>query len=204
MTQSDISSTVVYRIDDKDRIAEVNDGWLAFAAANGGQALQPSHILGQPLWTFLADATTTQLYQAMIQRLRQGGLPIRFRFRCDASSRRRLLAMEITTVKGGGARFSVTSVMEQSRASVLLLEPEHVGKGGLLAMCGWCKQIKLPAGGWVEVEEAVRVLGLFGGAPLPDTTHGICPPCLSALVGALDDPALGASGTVTLGAIQAS
>lgn len=197
----DLSPAVVYRIDRKDRLAEFSDGWLTFATANGGQALRSSHILGRPLWDFLADATTMQLYQAMVQRLRQGRPPIRFRFRCDAPSRRRLLAMEITGDTAGGVGFRVTSILEQPRPSVPLLEPEVKRGGSLLAMCGWCKRSRLPTGAWVEVEEAIQTLGLFGGAPMPDVTHGICPLCYTTIVGVLDDQAVGAAGTVTVGDI---
>lgn len=190
---------VVYRIDREDRIAEVNDGWLAFAAANRGQELQPAHILGRTLWDFLADDTTKHLYQAMVRRLRHGGLPVRFRFRCDSPSRRRLLSMEITSDHAGGARFRVTSVLEDPRPSIALLDPMQVRDGRLLAICGWCKQIRLPAGDWVEVEEAVRVLGLFARNHLPGLTHGICPPCYSAIVGTLQDPALEGADIATVG-----
>lgn len=192
---------VVYRIDHEDRLAGFNDGWLAFAGANGGQELEPLRILGRPLWDFLADLTTKHLYRSMVQRVRQGGRPVRFRFRCDAASRRRLLAMEITADMVGGAQFRVTSVQEEPRQSVPLLEPEHGREARLLSMCGWCKRILLPTDGWVEVEEAVGALGLFGGAPLPGITHGMCPTCYSAIAGELDDPAGGAAGTITLGAL---
>jgi hypothetical protein len=64
--------TVRYRIDREDRLVELNAGWLTFAAENGGQALQPSAVIGQSLWKFVADPTTRQLYEAMVLRLRQG------------------------------------------------------------------------------------------------------------------------------------
>ncbi len=197
----DIIPEVVYRIDSKDRLAEVGEGWLSFATANRGLALQASHILGRPLWDFLADATTTQLYQAMVQRLRRGGPPVRFRFRCDAPCRRRLLAMEITGGPDGGVGFKVTSVLEQPRPSVSLLEPEVTRGAGLLAMCGWCKRSRLPTGGWVEVEEAIQRLGLFGGEAMPGVTHGICPPCYTTIAGVIDDRAADGGGTVTVGQI---
>jgi hypothetical protein len=201
----DPPQTVHYRIDREDRLVELNAGWLTFAADNGGQALQPSAVIGQPLWMFVADSTTRQLYEAMVLRLRQGGLPVRFRFRCDAPSRRRLLAMEMTADSVGGVRFCVSSVVEEPRSPVLLLEPDHAREAGsLLTMCGWCKDVRLPAGEWVESEEAIRALGLFGGAPLPRVTHGMCPPCYSAIVGALDDPGTGAAGTISLGRLSAA
>lgn len=196
----DISWPVAYRIDIEDRLAELNDGWLAFAQTNGGHALHPSNILGRSLWDFIADAETSHLYRVMVERLRQGGPPTRFRFRCDAPDRRRLLGMEITGDKIGGIQFSVTSVLEDPRVSLPLLEPAHARGERLLTMCGWCKRTQLPTGRWVEIEEAVKELGLFEDSPLPGVTHGICPPCHEAIVRALDDPAVGAAGTVTLGA----
>lgn len=201
----DQPQTVLYRIDREDRLVELDGGWLTFAAENGGEALQPSALIGQPLWRFVADSTTRQLYKAMVVRLREGGPPVRFRFRCDAPSRRRLLAMEMTADSAGGVRFWVSSVVEEPRAPVLLLEPNRAREAGsLLTMCGWCKGVRLPLGEWVESEEAVRVLGLFEGAPLPRVTHGMCPTCYSAIVGALDDPGTGAAGTISLGRLPAA
>jgi hypothetical protein len=104
--------------------------------------------------------------------------------------------MEITADRAGGAHFRVTSVREDPRPSVALLDPMQVRGGRLLAICGWCKQIRLPGGGWVEVEEAARVLDLFGRTPLPCLTHGICPACYSTIVGALHGPAAEAAEIV--------
>ena len=195
---------MLYRIDTDDRLAEFNDAWLAFAEANEGQALHPSSALGRSLWEFLADDTTIHLYQVMVQRLRDGGPPIRFRFRCDAPRTRRLLAMEITAEDRGSVRFSVTSSFEESRPPVALLEPAHSREKRLLTMCGWCKRVRLPADRWVEIEKAVEELRLFEGVPMPTVTHGMCPPCYEAIIGAIRDRALGAAGTVTLGAIHAA
>ena len=198
-------TAVRYRIDPDDRLTEFSDGWVIFAAANDGEAIQPPNILGRSLWEFIADATTRHLYRTMVERVRAGGLPIRFQFRCDAASLRRLLAMEITADGVGGTQFSVTSVVEQGRPSVRLLDPheQHV-EGELLTMCSWCKRIPLLTGGWVEVEEAVQALGLFGIAPLPCLTHGMCPSCHAAITETLASPLVGAAGMVTVGAIQAA
>ena len=83
----DISWPVLYRIDIDDRLAELNDGWLAFAQANGGDALHPSKILGRSLWEFIADAESrsTQKTPTMPPRppctttVSRGGFHRRFR-----------------------------------------------------------------------------------------------------------------------------
>jgi hypothetical protein len=55
-------------------------------------------------------------------------------------------------------------------------------------MCGWCKQIRVPAwvtaepwparvGTWWEVENLGAMLTGLHWEYLPDVTHTICPPC---------------------------
>lgn len=46
-------------------------------------------------------------------------------------------------------------------------------------------------------------MGNMQGGSEPRLTHGICPACYAAVVGMLEDPAMGESGVVTLGAIHA-
>ncbi|MES2357438.1 MAG: PAS domain-containing protein [Gemmatimonadota bacterium] len=198
----DVCPHVRYRIDRDDRIAEVNDAWPKFATENEGDGLEPSRILSRSIWDFLADDTTIQLYKSMIRQSREGGLPVRFRFRCDSPDRRRLLAMEITSNLEGDVMFTVRSAVEQSRPYVSLLGHADLHSGGFLVMCAWCKHIPLSTDRWVEAEEAVDALGLFSGSPLPALTHGICPSCFNALEQLLQDRELAAAGTVTCGALK--
>jgi hypothetical protein len=51
-------------------------------------------------------------------------------------------------------------------------------------MCGWCKRVYADAK-WVEIEEAIERLDLFGISKPPDTTHGICPSCKESVSQAL-------------------
>lgn len=173
---------VSYHIDHNDSLDAFNEGWLAFAEANGGELLHPSRIRGRQLWEFIADPTTAQLYRSMLVRLRRGGNPIRFRFRCDAPDRRRLLEMDMTGDGVGGIHFDVTSIHEEARAPVLLLDPNRVPGNGLLTICAWCKRVRLPEDAWVEVEDAVDALNLFEGALLPGLTHGVCPTCSETIL----------------------
>jgi hypothetical protein len=46
-----------------------------------------------------------------------------------------------------------------------------------VVICSWCKKVKVPDLGFVEIEEAVRTLDLFGEPLLPRLTHGSCEPC---------------------------
>ena len=179
---------VRYRIDNSDRIVEVNDGWTAFAESNEGSMLAPSLVVGRALTEFVTDLATLQLYSAIFSRIRRGGGPIGFSFRCDAPARRRLLAMAMSADGSGGIWFNVTSVAEEAREPVTLLEMDQQRDARLISMCGWCKRVAIP-GGWSEVEQAVKELGLFIGETLPMISHGMCPDCYAAMDAALEDTA---------------
>lgn len=192
--------SVIYRIDAADCFMEVGGAWSDFAEANEGDQLAPEMVLGRSLWDYVGDLTTRQLYRTMLRHVRSDGLPVRFRFRCDAPSVRRLLAMEIAPVDSGHVRFTVTPVAEAERPSVPLLEGEHkVTRGGKLLVCGWCQDVQLPSHRWVRAEQAVAALGLFEGVAVPKVSHGICPSCHDELTGALLDSSVSESGSVTLG-----
>lgn len=183
---------VVYRIDDEDRVVEVNDGWLAFAEANQGEALHPSVVVGRSLWDFLSDRPTIDLYRVMVKRLRGGSSRIRFRLRCDSPDRRRLLTVEMTGDDKGGVLFNVTPIFEETRPWVALLgQPAHLRGAGLLTVCGWCMRAEMASGAWVEIEEAAQALGLSEGEPMPRLRQGVCTTCREAITRALNEPTAG-------------
>ena len=191
---------VIYTIDADDRIIEVNDGWVVFARNNAGDELAPARVAGRKLWDFVTDATTVSLYRAMCQRLRLGGPPIRFQFRCDAPSIRRLLSMEMASPDRVTIQFTVRPVSEQARTPVpVVAQTSAVAAGPLISMCSWCKRVRIPDGTWVEIEQALDTFGLFQEfSDLPALTHGICESCERALARDLEDK------TVILGPFQAT
>lgn len=196
----DDHSVITYSVDRGDRLVSFNDEWRDFAQANEGIALDPSRIRGHVLWDFL-DPTTAQLYRSMLVRLREGGRPIRFSFRCDTPDRRRLLAMEMTAETNSDVRFVVTPVAEEIRVAVPLLESTRPHADAFVTICAWCKRVQLPSDEWCEVEEAVAALELFKRETLPQLTHGVCSTCTDAILELIDDPDLGAGGTVAFGAL---
>ncbi len=188
---------VSYRIDRHDRLIVVGDDWIKFALANGGARLLPPEILGSSLWEQLADPTTRQLYHAMVARIRAGAPPIRFRFRCDATDRRRLISMDMRAADDAAVDFRCTIVEEQRREAVRLLDPVVARGDETILLCGWCKLVRLDDDRWVEVEAAIDALDLFEAPALPQMSHGICPSCRDQLLVVIDGAAAGTS--ITLG-----
>lgn len=173
-----------YTLNDRDQIVAVNDGWDAFATANGAAHLAAGQVLGRSLWDFVTDGTTRLLYRDVLARVRRDRA-VRFTFRCDAPDCRRHLEMEVSGAPEGGTTFRVRTLAEEPRPRQPLLDPTRPRSGALLRACGWCKRFDL-GGRWAEVEEAVEALDLFHHAELPPVTHGICDHCFARMTAAIE------------------
>jgi hypothetical protein len=173
------ANEVVYRLNDRDEITYVNEGWCSFARANQAVGLDPEHVLHRPLWGFVADSSTRQLYRDLLASVRTGRT-VRFEFRCDMPGCRRLLEMEVCPAGPGAVEFRTRVLWEQPRVPVSLLAEGSARSEDLLRVCSWCKRVDI-GGEWAEVEEAVARLRLFDLPRLPMLTHGICQDCFTRL-----------------------
>jgi hypothetical protein len=166
-----------YAIDADDRIVALDEVWFTFAQANGADELarRPGPI-GQSLFAFIGDLTTSHLYGTFFDRVRRSGRPLRVPFRCDSPTRRRFLEMEITPAASDGLELRTTVVAVEPRLPVALLQRGRPAGDGILRMCSWCKAVATPER-WCEVEEAIVALRLFDDDFLPGISHTICPEC---------------------------
>lgn len=173
---TDPTAACAYRLDDELRISAVDTAWSTFAQANEAPELVPPRPLGQPIFSYIQDATTVHLYRELYDRVRRSRRAVEFPFRCDAPALRRFLEMEINPDEASGLRVETRVVRIEAREPVALLERSVERGGELLRMCGWCKLVDVE-GEWREVEAAVAALGLFDREAMPTITHGICPSC---------------------------
>lgn len=193
------SRALAYQIDSADRIKAVSDEWISFAETNGGERLLPPGILNTSLWDWIVDPTTRMLYERLLSTIRRGAGTVRFNFRCDGPDLRRLLQMQIKVGANAEVDFQTTLIRSQPRLEIAVMDPASKKTEALLTICGWCMRIPLD-GRWVEIEAAIRILGLFEAAEVPRLSHGMCPECSAAIMATLDDAELAASGQVTVGA----
>jgi hypothetical protein len=190
---------VIYTVDDNDNIIAVNSAWSAFAGENDGTQLLPPAILGRALWDFIKDDTTIHIYQRLFARVRAGIGPVKFAFRCDAPTKRRLLEMNIAKQLTGTLKCVVRSLRVEDRPAVPAFESAKADSDELLRVCGWCKRTPDANGEWLEIEQALLRLALFQQTALPVITHGICEDCQCVMTAALEDAALAGSGDIKLG-----
>jgi hypothetical protein len=171
----------IWTLDGADKIVDVNDAWLAFAAENTAPQLTASAVLDQPVWRFIQGQETTYFYQQIFHRVRTGEAPVKFPFRCDSSDCRRFMEMKLALLPGDAIQFAAHILREEWRDPVDLLDASRNRSGEFVIVCSWCKKINIPGRGWGEIETAINALDLFGHHSMPRMTHTICESCLSAL-----------------------
>ena len=171
----------VHRIDADDVIVFVGEDWRDFARANGAPGL--AEVEGKSLWDFVVGPDVRDIYRHMLDRVREDGGSVAFPFRCDSLTLRRFLEMEIVPARGGEVEFRSRLVAVDERPELIALLTAESGEPAssrVVVSCSWCRRFRLEAG-WVEPEEAIRELGLFGGVPAPRISHGICEDCARRL-----------------------
>lgn len=180
--------TVVYHVDRGDVITRVGGGWSWFAGENGVPELTPVSVIGRSVHDYVADPSSRHVYRALLKRVRESGVPVEFNFRCDAPALRRFMRMHLIPGESGEVTFRSETVRVEPRTPVLLLDAHEPRTDEHIGMCGWCKRVSWQ-GAWVEVERFVAESDIMEEAALPWVTHGICPDCEEALVGAVDKSA---------------
>jgi hypothetical protein len=176
-----------YELDDDLRIIAVDAAWSEFAIANGAPELvPPPGPLGQPVLSYVADLTTTLLYEQLFSKAQRTGDRIAVPFRCDAPSLRRFLELQIERRFPSGLLLHSTVLRVEERSEVPLLDRRQPRHGELLKMCSFCKSVEFD-GRWCQVEEVVVALRLFERDVQPSITHGLCPPCYRRALAFLED-----------------
>ena len=165
---------IVYRVDAADVIVEIGEGFGDFAAANGAPGLERT-VVGTSLWSHVEGFEVRSIYRDLLATCRGSHGALEFPYRCDSPARRRFMRMRMAGVGAGSVAFESELLREEPRAPVELPAPAPRPGDDLLILCAWCRQADV--GRWVELEEAIRRLDLFGPRPPPTITHGICPTC---------------------------
>ncbi len=166
---------IVYRLDQDDRIVRVNEGWNCFATANEGPELREPGILGRRVWDFIAGDEVIHLHQALLLRVRAGRHMLDLPFRCDAPSVRRFMLMDLWPLPNGEVEYRCRVQHRELRVPIPLIDPRGPKEGKWLRMCSWCRRVDVDNGSWVEVEDAISLLGLFLQENPPPITHTVCP-----------------------------
>ncbi len=166
-------TVVSYTIDASDIVTEVGGAW-GRCALEGNAAGLVDGAVGRPLWDFISDPATRQIYHDLLACVR-GGREAEFPYRCDDVRVRREMVMRIRPLDLGRVHFESTVVAE-SRYPNTAVPPTHDARPPFTRICSWCKRVAL-GDGWLELDAAIERLELFAAPESVQITHAMCPSC---------------------------
>lgn len=173
--------SIQYSIDRADRIQFINEAWLQFACQNAGGHLNRAHVIGKTLWEFIDGEDLSQTYGLIFKAVRKKHQSAVLRFRCDSSACRRYFQLTVSPLPEDELMLSTHPVREVVRTPVALLDPDVERGDQFLTICSWCIKAYLPTQEWVELEDAVDRLDLFGSGMMPRVKHGLCLKCQNTI-----------------------
>ena len=171
---------ISYTIDANDRIDSIGGDWERFASMNEASQLAPERVMGSSIWQCIDGIDTAEIHRLLFAGVRDRNLQITLPFRCDGPRLRRDMEMTVQPGSNGSIEIRTTTVREQARPYVALLDASARRSNELIKVCSWCKKVKLRAERWVDVEQAIQEMRLLEFLPLPRISHGMCESCLAA------------------------
>lgn len=172
----DATSQILYLINNEDEVIFANNEWLEFVSDKDDDDISPGNQRRQSLWDLINDNTTEDFYRMLLKQVR-AGYSVKFKVRCGAPRRQRLMRMTVSLQQNGDVQFGARTVWTDE------LRPQNFLNGSIshmdevIIICSWCNKIKIDEGDWQEIEEFQENLGLFDLEILPQPSHGMCDDC---------------------------
>lgn len=158
------------------RIVSVADNWGGYAVVNDAPELVFEAVVDHVLWEFVSDHETREIYRELIWRSFSGHA-VKFYIRNDSPDQRRTAKLKIRRTLDGNVEFSIQTIGIVPLPLQELLRRRKRHAAGNVTECSFCNKIQTGPSEWLEVEDAVGKLRLFGQKLLPDLLQGVCPPC---------------------------
>jgi len=188
METNSSKETIIYRIDNNNIIDWLSDNWQICSEENyGGNTCMPINVIGSPLFDFIHDIETLDLYKIILGRVRDRMRPSTFEFRCDSPEKRRFLDLSIIPLKHKAVEFCSQVVRTELRESVVLLKNDIERSDEFIRICSMCKKIAISDTEWTEIESAIIKLKLFEKERMPQLTHSLCQSCFNEAMARLDE-----------------
>jgi hypothetical protein len=170
----DPGDLVTYRLDEQDRIVEVNEAWDRFARANEGDSALGELVIGTRLFEHITSDATRFLIEAMLQCVRASGESLTRCYRCDSPGIRRTLDMTLVPEQRGRV------LLEHRVRSIEMVSPairfRPVGEwAGAVKRCSLCNRVRV-GNTWSEPEAASERGALDSTQPVK-VYYGVCPSC---------------------------
>jgi len=166
---------MIFRIDNRDRVASVSEEWANLALETGVDPLFPGAEVGKPWRGFMRGNQVAQIYRMLIDRIRLRRDTVHFPLRADSAREIRHFAMEMEVVGAGEVEFRLELERSEPRAPSDWAPPPEEDE--MLRMCSFCHRAQWDLE-WMELEDAIRQGDLLGEFTHWQISHGSCPDCL--------------------------
>jgi hypothetical protein len=171
-------SDVSYRLDDQDRIVEVDSNWDRIALENDGEAVVADRILGTKLYAHVTDEPSRMFVWTMLDSVRKLHRPSVKFYRCDSPDLKRHMQMTILPETGGGLLVQHRLI----RTEKVPLRVRFAGPSGarskLILRCTMCVKLKIE-GVWIAPDAAV-LAGVSQADGTVRVAYSICEDCRDA------------------------
>ena len=165
-----------------DYILDEHWNVLRYSAAEPDPVM--AALQGKSILTIISDPTLRNLMDLLFKSVWHKGGPVVLGYRCDTPTLRRKCEMKVRrTTENGRSCLDVRNIVleVESRPLLELLVDTRPTSDDFVVVCSWCKSARCEDLQWREIEQALPLLGLLDGRPLPALSHGICPDCASGL-----------------------
>jgi hypothetical protein len=167
--------------------------WTQFALANEAPELADvQRLIGQPLLRFIDGEPTREVHRALLSRLKSGASEQYYTFKCDSPTLEREMLMAISRREREGYltgfvfRSSILSVKEREPIRILGRGLRPTADASPLTICSYCKRVNYPdESSWIPA----AAYQSSGGSADVRLSNGVCPDCLKAVVGSVEQRA---------------
>lgn len=181
------SASYHYSLDPDDRVSSVSNTWLAFARENDAPELTRDHVVGQPIWSFVAGSKIREIYELLFEWVRRHGAVLEVPFRCDSPDCMRFMRLQLQPAEGG--QIDLVGILdgEERRPHMRILDRLSPRSDYAFPLCSFCRRV-FAFGKWLEPEEAVRRLGWLESEAPPMVEEGVCKDCERAARSRVEGP----------------
>jgi hypothetical protein len=171
-------SDVSYRLDDQDRIVEVNSNWDRIARENDGEAVVADRILGTKLYAHVTDEPSRMYVWTMLDSVRKLFRPSVKLYRCDSPDLKRHMEMTILPESGGGLLVKHRLIRIEKMPLRVRFISQAGGHPPLVLRCTMCVKLKIE-GVWLAPDATV-LAGVSQSDGASRVAYSICEDCRDA------------------------
>ena len=173
---------VVYKVDARDRLCDINPTFLDFAHDNE-MRMEPGRLLGVSLWSFIADPQTVSLYRSLLRQVREENRRVHFAYRCDSPDLKRFMHMVVTPFDDGVVEFENWSQKSEPQNPKLVFDARRIGRHKPLRVCSICRSVEQPDGEWTSVSDAFSKGMITEHEHRVAVIYKVCPACEEMIAG---------------------